>query len=234
MANLINLRELGRIPAGVNVQVSSHTIYRSAAPDLLKVEVAREAVADLGVRTILDLRSERERGRAIEFSSTCTHHVDLSEAAEGRIWESSSPPDDLVVAAHYLDLASTKGPELRAVVEVVAKSQAPMLIHCQYGKDRTSVVVAVLLALLGAADRDIAHDFALSETQYHPMRWARLRRREIPPPRHWRANPLVILHFMSSLRDRFGSVDSLATEIGIPLSAIADLRCRFVEPRAPT
>lgn len=43
------------------------------------------------------------------------------------------------------------------------------ILHCSLGKDRTGVVVALLLALLGASDDQIADDFALSGPGLEPM-----------------------------------------------------------------
>jgi protein tyrosine/serine phosphatase len=39
-----------------------------------------------------------------------------------------------------------------------------VLIHCLAGKDRTGIAVAMLLALVGVSEADIAADYALSET----------------------------------------------------------------------
>ena len=41
---------------------------------------------------------------------------------------------------------------------------APVVVHCMAGKDRTGVVCALTLALLGVSDEDIAADYALTET----------------------------------------------------------------------
>lgn len=43
------------------------------------------------------------------------------------------------------------------------------VIHCSLGKDRTGAVVALLLAMLGASDEQIADDFALSGPGLAPM-----------------------------------------------------------------
>ncbi|KAM3547414.1 hypothetical protein ARSEF4850_010039 [Beauveria asiatica] len=55
------------------------------------------------------------------------------------------------------------------VVFMHQNSSGAVILHCSLGKDRTGVVVALLLALLGASDDQIADDFALSGPGLAPM-----------------------------------------------------------------
>lgn len=73
-----------------------------------------------------------------------------------------------------------------AVVDIlrVMITSSPVLVHCAHGKDRTGVVIAVTLALLGMSEEDIAQEYSLSEvrvhfvehdpdnTQYLPIGWS--------------------------------------------------------------
>ena len=52
------------------------------------------------------------------------------------------------------------GEALRLIADADA---APLVFHCIAGKDRTGVVAALTLTLLGVADDDVADDYALSE-----------------------------------------------------------------------
>ncbi|KAI9671228.1 MAG: hypothetical protein M1829_004635 [Trizodia sp. TS-e1964] len=45
---------------------------------------------------------------------------------------------------------------------------SPFLIHCTVGKDRTGVIVALVLSLCGVADEDIAREYALTEQGLAP------------------------------------------------------------------
>src|SRR5262249_60275632 len=44
-----------------------------------------------------------------------------------------------------------------------------IVVHCHAGKDRTGVVVALLLALAGVSDETIAQDYALSGRNLAPL-----------------------------------------------------------------
>ena len=45
----------------------------------------------------------------------------------------------------------------------------PLVFHCFAGKDRTGILTALVLGLLGVADDDIAADYALSEAAMHRL-----------------------------------------------------------------
>jgi protein tyrosine/serine phosphatase len=61
-----------------------------------------------------------------------------------------------------------------AAVTAVARAEpGGVLVHCAAGKDRTGLVVLMLLALAGVAAEDIAADHALSNERLRPL-WARL------------------------------------------------------------
>ena len=56
-----------------------------------------------------------------------------------------------------------------AAVGVIADAEeGGVLVHCHAGKDRTGLVVALLLAVAGVAPEVIAADYALSEPNLAP------------------------------------------------------------------
>lgn len=54
---------------------------------------------------------------------------------------------------------------LRFILSYLAKKDLdlPLLLHCRRGRDRTGVVVAVLLLLLGVPHKVIVQEYALSQ-----------------------------------------------------------------------
>lgn len=51
---------------------------------------------------------------------------------------------------------------MREIFKTIANAKSGVLFHCTAGKDRTGVVSAILLALVGVADEDIVYDYAIS------------------------------------------------------------------------
>ena len=103
----------------------------------------------------------------------------------------------------------------------------PLVFHCFAGKDRTGILTALVLGLLGVADDDIAADYALSQVAMRsPARLAASAgRRELaelesrsaspswpPSPRPWRPSWV-------GFRAAHGSFASFAGELGHPHAA---------------
>ena len=68
----------------------------------------------------------------------------------------------------YIDLAiegntAVIGATLR---QLAIARNVPCLIHCAAGKDRTGIIIALLLSLLGVPDETIIADYSLSNTHY--------------------------------------------------------------------
>lgn len=68
------------------------------------------------------------------------------------------------VAQSYLTLLTDGAPVIRDILLYIRDHpDDTLLIHCAMGKDRTGVVIAVLLSLAGAPNHIIAEEYALSE-----------------------------------------------------------------------
>jgi protein tyrosine/serine phosphatase len=135
----------------------------------------------------------------------------------------------------YLGMFDRLGDNLAAGVAAVATAPGPAVFHCAAGKDRTGVMAAVLLSLLGVANEDIAADYAAT-TAALPAIHARLRTmpgyeetlKELPPETmHARVETMEQL--LVAVGERWGSVAGWATEHGIETTAVDALRARILE-----
>ena len=65
--------------------------------------------------------------------------------------------------------------ELRQTFCVLAEpSNYPILVHCSQGKDRTGLIVLLLLSLLGVPEEAIEEDYSMSEEELLPEKATRL------------------------------------------------------------
>ncbi|MFD8703737.1 tyrosine-protein phosphatase [Kitasatospora sp. NPDC059648] len=151
-----NFRDAGGIGA-----LRRGVLYRSGSLHTLTEEGARK-LKDLGLRTVVDLRSPFEletwpdQRHGLDHESLHLPTLPADRSDLGRPW-----PEDQ--AALYTFMPETAGPSLSAIIRRLAAPEAvPVVVHCAVGKDRTGLTVAVLQSLLGASDADITADFLLS------------------------------------------------------------------------
>ncbi|MFI1519059.1 tyrosine-protein phosphatase [Kitasatospora cineracea] len=146
-----NLRDAG---AGV---YRPGLLYRSATLHHLTDEGLRR-FAELGIRTVLDLRSTPEVAQYPDRLPDGVDYLHLpmlpDPATTDRLW-----PEDQ--AALYPFMAETGGIALAAAVRALANG-APLLVHCAVGKDRTGLTIAVLQTLAGLPLDAVTADFLRS------------------------------------------------------------------------
>jgi protein-tyrosine phosphatase len=172
MANeLRNLRSLEGLPAAAGYRVRAGCLYRSEAPVHLSDD-ARARLDALLLQTVIDLRGAHERGAQRTYVPAGADRVEVEIAPPrelGRV-----PLDDLL-AGKLLDysvdelgmqLVNTIDGDARAFGRVVrhltGRDALPALVHCTAGKDRTGLVIALVLEAVGVERGHIVDDFELS------------------------------------------------------------------------
>jgi protein-tyrosine phosphatase len=165
LPGLSNLRDLGGYPTAGDQGADTpwHTLFRSDALHQLG-EPGLEALAGLRLRTIVDLRTHVEAEIAPSpldwFTGRHTHVSILGADLE-------SVPQALDgIYAYVIDNCGEAVAE--AIKPLCAEQAFPALVHCSAGKDRTGIVIALVLAVLGVPDEIIAADYALSGGYLNP------------------------------------------------------------------
>jgi protein-tyrosine phosphatase len=234
-----NVRDLGGLVAGGGRIVRRGQVYRSGDVGRLTAAGAGELRA-LGVATVIDLRTTAEvqrRGRfPFEDAGIAYRHrplLDLS-ATEPEAQLTDLPPD--VLDQLYRHLAQAGSGNLALVLTWLAEEPTlPALVHCVAGKDRTGLVAAALLGVLGVPDEDIAADYALSESALAAFRGqADEQDRDVAawlsrvPQQLLQARPEAMLDLLGWLRERHGSIEGYVRSIGVRDATIAALRLKLL------
>ncbi|MEV1175132.1 tyrosine-protein phosphatase, partial [Nonomuraea sp. NPDC049784] len=153
---LLNLRDVAAETA-----LRPGVLYRSAQPHTLTFEDAKLVA---GLRLIADLRGDDERASAdwAPVLGGAVRHAPLGAGYSGGspTWLAALPPD-LDLGDLYLGLLQHRTAWFAGVVAEIADGQ-PALVHCAAGKDRTGIVVALILDLLGVDHDAIVRDYALT------------------------------------------------------------------------
>jgi hypothetical protein len=235
-SRVFNFRDVGGLAGMDDRTVRWRRLFRSDSLHGLCAD-DQEAFSELGIRTVLDLRRpyEVERdGRVPPWDGIVWRHIhpDHREWSETPFAEGADLPRYL--ADRYLDLAEEGRAELVEAIDVIADADAaPLVVHCVAGKDRTGVVCALTLSLLGVSDEDIAADYALS-TVGHERYFAWLRKESpdgaAPSPRWYQSPAEAMLLFLPELRARHGSAYDYLTGAGLAPRRVDALRAHLLTP----
>lgn len=152
-----NMRDLGGYFTQSGKSIKENLLVRSNLPKCLSDEVICDFV-NKGITTIIDLRTDEEIAKApsvfIDNQKFDWYHVQMGGNAK--------IPDTLEgVVDSYVEILEWKC-GISKVFKIIAKASGGVLFHCTTGKDRTGVIAAVLLKLLGVRDDDIVADYIVS------------------------------------------------------------------------
>ena len=225
-----NFRDVGGYAGLDGRTVRWRRLFRSDSLHGL-AEVDREAFTALGVRTVVDLRRpfEVERhGRVpdydgLDYRRHTIEHLDWETVEHG-----PTTVHERWLADRYLNFAEEGHAGLAATLAVIADPDAaPVVVHCMAGKDRTGVVCALTLSLLGVSDDDIAADYALTTAAMVPLT-QKLRTKHpdiVDGKDHMFDSPAeAMVIFLADLRALHGSVESYARDLGLTDAQIATMR----------
>lgn len=111
-------------------------------------------------------------------------------------------------------------PGIRYVLDLVSDvNRHPVAFYCTAGKDRTGMIAAIILALLGTADDAIVEDYSLSANVYaemndHKAMVGALSQRNLDAKTFLGAPPQVMEDTLKTIRESYGSVEEYLDFIG--------------------
>lgn len=142
--------EACRVYGGLNEHmVIPGRVYRTAQPDEGDV---KDLAARHGIRTVLNLRGTTPWDGWYQGECRATAAADVSQ-------------EDVTLSAHALPFPA----ELKRVVEVLDRTEYPVLIHCKQGADRTGLVSAMAMLLYTDATLDEARRQLLPRYGHWPV-----------------------------------------------------------------
>jgi protein tyrosine/serine phosphatase len=235
----VNVRDLGGRPVAGGGTVRPGVVLRSDNLQGLTERDVGLLVDEMGLRTVLDLRTDGERrgeGPGPLTRRAVTHHA-LSFVpevdAEDRVLPSRAGTDPVEVYLGYLADAPDK---IARAFELIADDSTGLtVIHCAAGKDRTGVLAALLLSSVGVERDEVLADF-LASNDAVPAILERLLasptyRDQVAaaPPGGLRVDGQVLTGFLDALDDRHGGVAGWLREgAGVSEETLSAVRDRLV------
>jgi hypothetical protein len=238
----VNVRDLGGLVTEDGGRTRWGAVVRGDSPHGLS-ERGWVALAEHGVRTVVDLRWPEERGTDsfVEFGGSVVYrpvagdHRSVADEYDERplaVGESAQAR----VLSHYLSVLERFQWNVASAVSAVGEAAlGGVLVHCTSGKDRTGLVCALLLRLAGVTTIEVAADYAATAANLDLIRarWVaaapdeatRLLRLGAPLT----APSEVMVRVLESVEARCGDVTGYLLEGGAQPEALKRARERLRE-----
>lgn len=163
-----NFRDLGGYETDDGRRVRWKALYR--ADTLHRLDGSDlDVFLELGLRSIIDLRSQHELEDDGLFrhagGALVVHHVPMIDVVGGPRRAIQPAPDarPRPPGEGYIAMADEGRRAIGTAVALLADPGAlPAVFHCTAGKDRTGILAAIVLSAIGVRDEDIVQDYMLT------------------------------------------------------------------------
>jgi protein-tyrosine phosphatase len=247
-----NVRDLGGLPTDDGGETVADRLLRADNLQELSPADVRRLVGDIGLTTVVDLRSSAElksEGPAPLDAVPGVRHVhhpvipELGSATDAvaealllkRSQDRSRFPAD-PTCGHYLGYLEDRPDQVVGAIRTIADDRGAALVHCAAGKDRTGVVVALALTAAGVLPQAVVADYAATGERNEAI-LSRLRRSptyatdidNLPAEAH-RARPETMVAFLDQMDARYGGVTRWLTDHGLTPEELSRLRTKLRQP----
>lgn len=176
LEGLENVRDVGGLPLDGGGTTRSGMLLRSASLRYVTEADVSHLKDVVGLRLVLDLRTAREieRDGPTAVATAGVKTVALSFVPEdGRPLPETGDDTDPLLRGYLGYLVDRTNNVVEAVRRLAAKSVGPALVHCAAGKDRTGVLIALVLDVVGVRREAVVADYVLSAERVEALfrRW---------------------------------------------------------------
>jgi protein-tyrosine phosphatase len=234
-----NFRDLGGYTCVDGRRLKWRRLFRSDALQWMTRSDAHKAREVLKVRSVVDLRDSEEverNGRAPFLQEPVRYfHVPILDGARRASQQAQERPDFDMARLYLGMLRKGAGDFMRALRTVAARAHEPLVFHCAAGKDRTGLLAAILLGVLGVPDEDIVVDYALTSRHMDPIIE---RMRSTPgyaeivrnlPADHFSSHPDAMARTLQGVREGWGSMRHYALANGLGVDHLTRLEHAVLE-----
>lgn len=232
-----NVRDLGGLRTKNGRLTRPGVVYRGDSLDNITPADEKILFDKLGIATIVDLRTLAEtESKDLHFPVPRYRFSVLV----GRLGHEPFPSDDPAeLAKVYLKNLESGRAAVTGTFDIIAanlQAGAATLFHCAAGRDRTGIIAALLLSLVGVTDGQIAMDYVQSNRN---ARRVTKKLAENPlyadqgkdRPEVILLHELSILGFVRLLRAEYGGPRQFCLDSGVSPETIAVLESDFVVDR---
>ena len=228
----LNARDLGGYLTNEGRTTRWGRLFRSDTVSALSARDL-ELLRDRGIVSVIDLRTPSEiayTGRGpLEHSSVALIETESAQAQRSTSSSDETHADSSLddVYWRYVTLGSDNF--VRAIRVLAQPETYPALVSCFFGKDRTGVLVGLVLSCLGVQRDLIIDDYARSAAPManivERLRLDPVYRDTLDQTPDWRlaAPPATMATLLARLDERYGDARSWARSVGVSADELEQL-----------
>ncbi|MDE0348349.1 MAG: tyrosine-protein phosphatase, partial [Gammaproteobacteria bacterium] len=164
-----NFRDLGGYRTADGKTVARGMLFRSGAMTGL-TDADMAYLDQFGIKTVVDLRSNEEIDLyPNHWASRSGIDIVTGDYSFAAMVPRDEAPERLDMAELYPRLLAQIGGPIGSYFERALGEGAPMVVNCSAGQDRTGVVSALMLLLLGVPEPAVIEDYLLSTDFRRPI-----------------------------------------------------------------
>mgnify|MGYP006155702835 FL=1 len=231
----VNFRDQGGYSTADGRTVKWRRLFRSDSPSTLTDSDVQTITGTLGLTTVVDLRSTNnvlEDGRGLLALSGIAYHNYPFLERRGIEPPTSGENTEGRLSAIYQWILFNSGTLMAQAFNTLAQDvNQPALFHCSAGKDRTGVLGATILSVLGVSRGDIVADFLLTNEVIDGI-LARIKK--MPGFQHSTRDGIMapqpaIEKFLDVTQSEFGGSENYLLRHGVQQSVIDGFRESMLE-----
>jgi len=229
-----NFRDAGGYATRDGRSVRWRTLFRSDSHHEL-TDAGKQAIYDLGIRTSIDLRAEHESlfMPSLLASDQSIAYWQLPLRAKGSDTRAPKADDLAELNRMFFD---TGHDSFSTILHALAEGDPfPIVINCAVGKDRTGLMVALLLELAGVHRDDVVADYALT-AKHAGKRIEQIAAVALKDGRDaaqfarlMECRPETMAESLAYLDDQHGGAEQYVSKIGLSPATIAAVRGALLE-----
>ncbi len=239
LSGAFNFRDLGGYPTRSGRVTRWGRLFRSDTLHELTSEDV-EILRTLGLATIVDLRTSRELGRTgrgpMASEPVAYRNLSVIREDDGEAMASPASPGQELSSRYLWYLDGGREALVEALTLVAEPARLPLVFHCAAGKDRTGVLAALVLDILGVEPDVVVADYVVTAGRmelilgrYRSDPDLASRMAKVPSDR-FSVEADTMERFLAVLHQQFGGARAWATASGVDSRALNRLDDLLLEP----
>jgi len=229
---VFNFRDLGGYWTRGGQTVAWRRLFRSSELHHMTSHDIIQFKEEIRLRSVIDLRSSRQLEPFSPLNEVGVEYYNIPLIDRGNDKENVYQDfSNMGEVYSYLVRHEEFSRRVVEALEIIAEpDNLPLVFHCSAGKDRTGVLTAIVLGILGVTDEDIIEDYTLTAPYMKELinRWNNdpkaAEALENVPEYLLEASPESMTFFLSTLKREYGSVRGYIEAYGAEVSLIHRLQ----------